>query len=72
MPAACPACGSNRVVVKTLQMHVFTVEDKTVEMIDEDPPMVFEVLCDECDAALPFESFDADVRRDVLLRLGAR
>lgn len=73
MPAACPGCGnSHSFVVKTLQMHVFHVENQVPELVDEDPPVVFEVLCDECDATLPFEAFDEDARREMLLKLGAR
>lgn len=73
MPAACPACGNERsFLVKTLQMHVVTIEGKGAEVAEESQPAVIEVMCDECEAAMPFDAFDDDTRRDILLVLGAR
>jgi hypothetical protein len=39
---------------------------------DEGRPAVIEVHCDECETALKFEDFDDDVRKEMLLTLGAR
>lgn len=73
MPVACPSCGNARSFqVKTLQMHVVQVEDARVDVTEENRPAVFEVLCDECEAAIAFDQFDDDVRREILLMLGAR
>ena len=33
---------------------------------------IFEVLCDECEAATAIDQFDEEVRREILLMLGAR
>jgi hypothetical protein len=73
MAVACPSCGNVRsFLVKTLQMHVVQVEGSRVDVAEENRPTVFEVLCDECEAALRFDEFDDDVRREILLMLGAR
>lgn len=73
MAAVCASCGNIRnFLVKTLQMHVVHVEEAHVEIAEENRPAVFEVLCDECDTALPFDQFDDDTRREILLVLGAR
>ena len=73
MSAACPSCGNTRsFLVKTLQVHVVHVEGTRVEVAEENRPAVFEVLCDECEMAFPFESFDDETRREILLVLGAR
>ncbi len=73
MSAACPSCGNTRsFLVKTLQMHVVSIEGKGAEVTEETQPAVFEVLCDECDTELPFAQFDDETRREVLLVLGAR
>ena len=73
MAVACPGCGNTRsFLVKTLQMHVVHVEEPRVDVVEENRPAVFEVLCDECDTALPFESFGEETRREILLVLGAR
>ncbi|HET7697939.1 MAG TPA: hypothetical protein VFK57_19655 [Vicinamibacterales bacterium] len=58
--------------MKTLQMHVVRLDDARVEVNDEGRPAVIEVLCDECETALKFEDFDDDVRKEMLLTLGAR
>lgn len=73
MPAACSACGNTRsFLIKTLQIHVVHIEGSRVEVAEENRPAVFEVLCDECEAAQPFEALDEDTRREILLVLGAR
>jgi hypothetical protein len=73
MAVACLSCGNTRsFLVKTLQMHVVHVDGTRVEVAEENRPVVFEVLCEECEAAFPFEQFDDETRRDLLLVLGAR
>jgi hypothetical protein len=69
----CPSCGNDQnFQVKTLQMHVVKLEDTRVEVTDETRPAVFEVLCDECETALNFEEVGDELRREVLLTIGAR
>jgi hypothetical protein len=53
-------------------MHVVKLEDTRVEVTDETRPAVFEVLCDECETALNFEEVGDELRREVLLTIGAR
>lgn len=73
MAIACQSCGNARsFLVKTLQMHVVHLEGARVEVAEENRPAVFEVLCDECEAALNIDEFDDEVRREILLVLGAR
>jgi len=73
MAVACPSCGNTRsFLVKTLQMHVVQVEGTRVDVAEENRPTVFEVLCDECEAAMAFDQFDDEIRKEILLMLGAR
>lgn len=73
MSFVCPTCGNaRRFQVKTLQVHVVSLEDTRVEVAEEQRPAVLEVLCDECESALNFEEWENGVRREVLLTLGAR
>jgi len=73
MALVCPECGNERnFLVKTLQMHVVHLEDGRVEVAEESRPGVLEVLCDECETALSFETADEPLRREVLVTLGAR
>ena len=73
MTLTCPNCGNDRnFLVKTLQMHVVTVEGGRVEVAEESRPAVLEVLCDECETALNFEEFEEQLRKEVLLTIGAR
>jgi hypothetical protein len=68
----CPNCGNDRnFLVKTLQMHVVNLEGGRVEVSEESRPAVLEVLCDECESALDFEEFEATLRNEVLLTIGA-
>jgi hypothetical protein len=53
-------------------MHVVHIEGTRVEIAEENRPAVFEVLCDECDTAMPFDQFDDETGREILLVLGAR
>jgi hypothetical protein len=73
MALTCPNCGNARnFLVKTLQVHVVRLEDARVDVTEESRPAVLEVLCDECDTALNFEAIEDQVRKEVLLTLGAR
>jgi hypothetical protein len=73
MAVACPSCGNAKsFLVKTLQMHVVQLDGADVNVAEESRPSVFEVLCDECEAALDFDQVDDETRREILLRLGAR
>lgn len=72
MAMTCPSCGNSRnFLVKTLQMHVVHVEDARVDVTEESRPAVLEVLCDECETALNFDNVEDDIRKEVLLTLGA-
>jgi hypothetical protein len=72
MALTCPHCGNARnFLVKTLQMHVVRLEDARVDVTEETRPAVLELLCDECETALTFDEVDADVRKEILLTLGA-
>lgn len=69
----CPSCGNDQnFLVKTLQMHVAHVSESRIEVSEEGRPAVFELLCDECDHALPLDEIDEATRRELLLSLGAR
>jgi RNase P subunit RPR2 len=69
----CPNCGNDRnFQVKTLQMHVVSVDGGRVEVTEESRPAVFEVLCDECETELKFAEFEDTLRKEVLLTIGAR
>jgi hypothetical protein len=73
MAVACSSCGNAKsFLVKTLQMHVVQVEGTRVDVAEENRPTVFEVLCDECETALEFDQFDDEIRKEILLTLGAR
>jgi hypothetical protein len=69
----CPSCGNDQnFLVKTLQMHVVHLVDSRVEVVEENRPGVFELLCDECENALNLDEVDEAVRKELLLTLGAR
>jgi hypothetical protein len=53
-------------------MHVVHLDNERVDVSDEGRPIVLEVLCDECETALNIEEFGDEVRREVLLTIGAR
>ena len=53
-------------------MHVIQVDGTRVDVAEENRPTVFEVLCDECETAMAFDQFDDEIRREILLMLGAR
>ena len=73
MALTCPNCGNDQnFLVKTVQMHVVRLEDSRVEVAEEGRPQVFEVLCDECENALPLDDMEEGIRKELLLTLGAR
>jgi hypothetical protein len=53
-------------------MHVVHLVDSRVEVVEENRPGVFELLCDECENALNLDEVDEAVRKELLLTLGAR
>ena len=73
MPVACPACGNAKSFqVKTLQMHVIHVDGTRVDVTEDNRPVVSEVPSPEGEAATGIAQFHDDVRREILLMLGAR
>ena len=73
MALTCSSCGNDqKFLVKTLQMHVVHLDDTRVDVSEEGRPGVLEVLCDECETALTLEDMDKDIRKELLLALGAR
>ncbi len=69
----CPSCGNDqKFLVKTLQMHIVSLEDGRVDVSEEGRPNVLELLCDECETALNIDDVDEGVRKELLLTLGAR
>ena len=72
MSLVCASCGNERsFLVKTLQLHVVQLENSRVEVSEESRPAVLEVLCDECETALDFQELEDELRKEVLLTLGA-
>ena len=73
MALICPDCGNKKnFQVKTLRIHIIEMEGSRVDIADEDPPAVLEVLCDECEAPLQFGELDPVLQREVLLTISAR
>ena len=69
----CPSCGNDqKFLVKTLQMHLVQVDGDTIDTADEGRPAVLELLCDECEHELSIDELDDTLRKELLLRLGAR
>jgi hypothetical protein len=69
----CPSCGNDqKFLVKTLQMHVVHLDDSRMEVSEEGRPAVLEMLCDECETALPIDEMDEGLRKELLMTLGAR
>ena len=72
MGLTCPSCGNERgFLAKTLQMHVVQAGGRELELTEQSRPALFELLCDECEAELDFGSLETDLRREMLLLLGA-
>ncbi len=73
MSLKCPSCGNERSFqVKTLQMHVIHVDEKQVDLADEERPAVLELMCDECEDELALSDVAPELRREILHTLGAR
>lgn len=72
MSLKCPSCGNERSFqVKTLQMHVIHVDDQQVDLAEEGRPAVLELMCDECEDELVLKDVAPELRREILLTLGA-
>ena len=73
MGLTCPSCGNEKSFqVKTLQMHVLSVNGEQFDLDEEGRPAVLELLCDECESEVDLQSVDDDLRREMLFTLGAR
>ena len=73
MTLTCPNCGNDRnFLVKTLQMHVVTLDGGRVEVSEESRPAVLEVMCDEYESALNYKEFEDTLHKEVLMTIGAR
>jgi len=73
MSLKCPSCGNERSFqVKTLQMHVIHVDEQQVDLAEEGRPAVLELMCDECEDELVLQDVSPELRREILLTLGAR
>lgn len=73
MSLKCPSCGNERSFqVKTLQMHVIHVDAQQVDLAEEGRPAVLELMCDECEDELVLQDVAPELRREILLTLGAR
>ena len=73
MSLKCPSCGNERSFqVKTLQMHVIHVDAQQVDLAEEGRPAVLELMCDECEDELALTDLTPQLRREILLTLGAR
>lgn len=73
MAMVCPNCGNARnFLVKTQQIYVVGVEDTRVNLVEDLPSTVLEVLCDECDTAIDFPSIEDDLRKEVCRTVGVR
>ncbi len=72
MGLTCLSCGNERsFLVKTLQMHVVQAGATELELTEQSRPAVFELLCDECETELDFGSLESDLRREMILLVGA-
>ena len=72
MGLTCPNCGNERsFLAKTLQVHVVQAGGKELELTEQSRPAVFELLCDECDTELDFGAVESDLRRELILLVGA-
>jgi hypothetical protein len=73
MAMVCPNCGNARnFLVKTQQIYVVGVEDARVNLVEDLPSTVLEVLCDECDTAIDFAAIEDDLRKEVCRTVGVR
>ncbi len=53
-------------------MHVIHVDEKQVDLADEERPAVLELMCDECEDELALSDVAPELRREILHTLGAR
>ncbi|MDA1093627.1 MAG: hypothetical protein O3A25_10230 [Acidobacteria bacterium] len=71
MALTCPNCGNAKTfLAKTLQMHVVKAGGAELELSEQTPPAMLELLCDDCETELDFGSIDSEQRREMLLLLG--
>jgi len=72
MELTCPNCGNERsFLAKTLQTHVVQSGGEELELTEQSRPAVFELLCDECETEIDFGALESDLRREMILLLGA-
>ena len=70
MSLTCPSCGNEKnFQVKTLQLHLLQVEEAGVDVSDEGRPALLELLCDECEAEVDFQTLDGALRQEILQKL---
>ena len=70
MSLTCPSCGNEKnFQVKTLQLHLLQVEEAGVDVSDEGRPALLELLCDECEAEVDFQTLDGELRQEILQKL---
>ena len=72
MGLTCTNCGNERsFLAKTLQTHVVQSGGKELELTEQSRPAVFELLCDECETEIDFGALEVDLRREMILLVGA-
>jgi len=72
MGLTCQNCGNERsFLAKTLQTHVVQAGGAELELTEQSRPAVFELLCDECETEIDFGALESDLRREMILLLGA-
>ena len=72
MGLTCPNCGNERsFLAKTLQTHVVQSGREELELTEQSRPAVFELLCDECETEIDIGALESDLRREMILLLGA-
>jgi hypothetical protein len=72
MGLTCPNCGNGRsFLAKTLQTHVVQSDKDELDLTEQSRPAVFELLCDECETEIDFGGLESDLRREMILLLGA-
>ena len=72
MGLTCASCGNKRsFLVKTLQIHVVQAGGQELDLREQSRPAVFELLCDECETELDFSALESELRREMILLVGA-
>ena len=70
MSLTCPSCGNEKnFQVKTLQLHLLQVEGTGVDVSEESRPALLELLCDECETEVDFQTLDGDLRQEILQKI---